>query len=144
MEDALKWTTNQTHLKAVNNCCIYLQVVHWSDITNATGDALQTGAYNSNMAIDSISAHLWPCQKLPGDRAWKIWQKFLATKCNTGRHLTTCLGASHYASDTKYTRKWTYIYYPQENIVQDLEGNTIKLRKSCCTWYGDSSAEDVP
>lgn len=136
MEDVLKWTNNQHDLKAINNCLLYPQVFQWSDITNATGNMIQIGAYDTNVDITSMSTHLWPLQKVPGPPAWKIWWRFLATRWKKGRYLISPLGAWHPHIANTYMRKWQYTYYPKENRVRDTEGNIMKIQKFCRVWRG--------
>ena len=84
-------------LEILNECRVYLQVTTLSDITSGNGHYLLDHIFQRNNPLQSYSSLSWPCQGIPNERSWTIWNLALR-QCfptNWMRRLVDPLGQWH-------------------------------------------------
>jgi hypothetical protein len=87
MEKVMRHTSNKTHLEAINNCRVYLQLILMSELIDFGGTYINNTVYHGT--IDTTgnimnkkftrSLLMWPAQTRPPIKAWRIWQKWIKT-----------------------------------------------------------------
>jgi len=78
MDLALTYRFTPMQLKYINHCCLYLQVLTISEITDASGHHILTTATQGIKDSSRPSKYLWPHYPSPPRAVWQSWKIFLA------------------------------------------------------------------
>ena len=73
----LAWKFQPAALKHINYCCMYLNVILVSDITDTSGTHIEDVYRGSYEDTGSHSLGHRVNQSKPNEKAWKIWWQFL-------------------------------------------------------------------
>jgi hypothetical protein len=79
MDDVMAGFSSDSEIQGIDRCRLCLQVECLSDISTADGARLDPGLQKKPPTVTSTSRIQWPCQGLPGPRAWATWRRFLKT-----------------------------------------------------------------
>lgn len=113
MPALLRSCTPLEQTTAVNKCCLYLQVLSLSDITNGNGTRLTDTALHSNRDNEQHHYYEWPNQPRPPEWAWTIWNDWLSqvfTPMN--KELAHPLGNWTISPST-----WQWFHAPEEDSL---------------------------
>jgi hypothetical protein len=77
MDCAIQHRYSTYHLRQLNMCKIYLQVITLSDITSANDKIILQGSLFGDKEFDRPSTLLWPFQPCLPESAWNTWRIFL-------------------------------------------------------------------
>jgi hypothetical protein len=107
---------NNTKLKAVQRCRLYLKATTISDLTNSAGTAITDWVTNLNLQGRKTrpSLFLYPNQGQPTSTTWNIFIKKLQVPYTAGTNnlLTSLLGWWHV---TRMHQAWHQVYCKQCN-----------------------------
>jgi hypothetical protein len=109
-----------THeLEAINQCRLYLQAYHISDIATASGKLLSAHAWEGTARQDgTTTTYKWPYQGPPSRGAWNIWRQALQkTVLSRGRRLKHNIGI-WLRQDLEI---WKWYFSPQLDGLVHLE-----------------------
>jgi hypothetical protein len=73
------------HLRILNACRCFLQVITLSDITMADGSKIIGCVKCGILGNDRVSSLIWPKQSRPPESAWCLWWTLLATLESHGK-----------------------------------------------------------
>jgi len=67
----------QPQLEAIHQCCMFLKVLHLSNICNGSGDKIITRNWQNYCPLDS--EFKWPKTTKPSAADWKTWHMVITT-----------------------------------------------------------------
>jgi hypothetical protein len=120
------------HIKMINYCRLYLQVLTLSDICNAEGTQLVAGMSQGNRNRDqSYSILEEPLQERPNAVSWGIWRRFLQHMCYDNYRLLQPLGPWYARLSTR--RRWpcytiyldmtSYRYFRLTGLISSIDAS---------------------
>jgi hypothetical protein len=97
MDQVVQQTYKSAHQRIFNNWRMYFQINTLSDLASNTGDKIEEGYLNKNLAGNyeqNKSKLKWPIQQMPHLDTYKIWKTAITqiVKCNNLGHLQLKLG----------------------------------------------------
>jgi hypothetical protein len=117
MLEVSKLNLPSTDLIAINQCRLYLQAYHVSDLSTASGNSLSLHAWEGVPRDYGLTNKFtWPKQGMPSQAAWKIWRSTLRqTILSRGMRLRESVGL--------WLRKdydiWQWYYCPNlDSLIQ--------------------------
>jgi len=125
-----------SHMKALNRCRIFLQVITFSDIASPDGTRFLQSIKQGRQLKERTSILMWPAQGIPSKADWKIWSSSLASFETHGK-LIQQLGQWEVSSH----QIWHQVVDPTTGIVYDQAADP-PLRYSpivhtdCSLWSG--------
>ena len=123
MDDMCRSGLNKTDIIQLNWVRLYLKAETISDFCNVRGTHFRTTALHRQRAqATTHSPKLWPVQKLPGERQFAKWRRYLRLRYCTKRRsnqLTTPMGKWH---PNHHDSQWPAYY----NTITD----TISIEKA--------------
>jgi hypothetical protein len=103
-------------IKFINYCRLYLQVLSFSDMFNAQGNALAVGIYDGYRSVSqSCSILLEPLQDRPSDVTWSLWRRFLRFITVDGCWVCKPLGPWNIGLSTR--RRWPNYFAPSSDLL---------------------------
>jgi hypothetical protein len=115
-----------SHIKMINYCCLFLQVLTLSNICNAEGtklvECISKGNRNGKQSYSILEE---PLQERPNEVPWGIWGRFLQQICYNKYWLMRPLGPWYARLSTRWW--WPYYYIPGHDIIQVLQANRTYL-----------------
>ena len=125
-------------LCSINKCCMYLQVVTISDITEGTGSIVTEKAFMGERDNDRKSKWNWPTVPTPLPSEWNKWRG--------------ALDLTYLRPDSRFLRRpleawisqphqeWTWFTCPTDQLLYEKRGNDVyshssigrRLRNSSC------------
>mmetsp|Transcript_24041 Transcript_24041/g.58823 ORF Transcript_24041/g.58823 Transcript_24041/m.58823 type:complete len:668 (+) Transcript_24041:2004-4007(+) len=112
---------DQTTLKWLNWCRVYLHAVTLSDIVTADGAQITREAWSGFRDSHRLDRYVWPRTARPASRWWDVWRACLARTVlapSVHRRLTRPLGEWN-APDLH----WRWQYSPETRSLYHLEGS---------------------
>jgi hypothetical protein len=110
-------------IKAINQCWLYLQAYHVSDIATASGLCLSSHAWEGQQrTLGKTTRCIWPEQGKPTKKSWEIWRKYLKKAIVArGMYLKEKVGPwLRRDSDI-----WTWFYSPSmDGLIQVTDKDT--------------------
>ena len=85
----------KSQLKVLNRCRLFLKVISWADICDASGQTIVEQAWIGKELAESRSNLSWPIQGIPNNKGWTLWRTFLRKSLkliNKRLHATYYLG----------------------------------------------------
>jgi hypothetical protein len=104
-------------LKEINYCCIYLQVLYLSDITNIKGNKIAAWAGRGQKKYGWQSTWEWPVQQIP--IAWKAWKEaleYLAPDGDIGDFLGEWKSDHHQIMEWYFDGQSSALYHHIEGV----------------------------
>jgi hypothetical protein len=124
------------HLRCINYCRMYLNVITISDITNATGDIIETAAFEGRRE-DLQAPNTWNRvhQHKPDKSSWSLWRKVLrqvSYKQHQKHYLIQPLGP-WIIPMANIRRAWRYWQHPRNKKLYHRSEGVIREHHKL--WY---------
>jgi hypothetical protein len=121
MVEVCRFNPTMEEIKAINQCRLYLQAYHVSDIATASGLRLSSHAWEGQRRnLGNTSRCIWPEQGMPSKKSWEVWRRYLKTAIVTrGRYLKEPVGP-WLCLDSDI---WPWFYNPMMDGLIQIIGN---------------------
>ena len=133
MEQFIAAGATKSQLKVLNRCRLFLKVISWADICDASGQTIVEQAWIGKELAESRSNLSWPIQGIPNSKGWTLWRSFLRKSLkliNKRLHSTFYLGQWK-EHPTEQSWKWfadletRTVYQKYGPIVTLFKGRSI-------------------
>ena len=150
MDLALTFNLDDSQLRSINICRLFLQAITVSDLVTAKGDKLLPSVLSGEKELNRVSHLDWPVIPRPPSSCWRTWRLFLQY-FSRGKILHTSLGrwvgTPHF--EWRWFRDsheivWEYSLETTQWFTYTAELSPLRRTRQTTCLYKEAVPSDVP